>query len=418
MYTPLTRLIMNPYGNMLYNKPILFYSGDRFVYVKGKFTTALHTIGLINFHKCRIWHQSQARACIRCRQLDHTSTDTESCPAYTGDTNIIMIRSANYAMCNYYMCNLRVFEMDFRSSEQAYQWRFMKYLGMDDLAQEIFEAKTPEEAKEIASRVPSHMHKDWHSIKLCIMKEIIHAKADYCNQFKSALKESVGKRLVECTQDMYWASGLPPRYTLATKPEYYPGGNKLGQVLESVRFDLIRESLMEDLLDSDTVPLSPVPLLCDIVNSEVPPPPPSSPPPQFRDTNTEIDNESQTNDHTLLSPSHSPPPTPGVETVDPIESVSQSADGHNSDSDSDCILKSVPSFDLAIDDANKKSGIRNIRKAKTVRASSSKPKGKASKPDVTITSIFDAMKRKRSPGKDADPLEESQKLHCGDEQNT
>ena len=152
------------------NKLTSFYSGDRFVYVKGKFTTALHTIGLINFHKCRIWHQSQARACIRCRQLDHTSTDTESCPAYTGDTNIIMIRSANYAMCNYYMCNLRVFEMDFRSSEQAYQWRFMKYLGMDDLAQEIFEVKTPEEAKEIASRVPNHMHKDWHSIQLCIMK--------------------------------------------------------------------------------------------------------------------------------------------------------------------------------------------------------------------------------------------------------
>ena len=287
---------------------------------------------------------------------------------------------------------------------------------MDDLAQEIFEANTPEEAKEIASRVPNHMHKDWHSIKLCIMKEILHAKADYCKQFKSALMESVGKRLVECTQDMYWASGLPPRYTLATKPEYYPGDNKLGQVLESVRFDLIRESLMEDLLDSETAPLSPVPLLSDIDDTEVPPPPPSSPPPQFRDTNTETDNESQTStvDHQLSYPSNSPPPSTGVQPTDP------SADGHNSDSDSECVHKSAPSYipsTPADDDTSKKSGIRIIHKPKVVRASSGKPKGKASKSDVTITSIFDAMKRKRSPGKDADPLEECQKQHCGDDQN-
>ena len=29
--------------------------------------------------------------------------------------------------------------------------------------------------------------------------------------------------LVECTQDLYWASGLPLRITESTKPGFYPG---------------------------------------------------------------------------------------------------------------------------------------------------------------------------------------------------
>ena len=41
--------------------------------------------------------------------------------------------------------------------------------------------------------------------------------------------------------DIFWSSGLPPR---VTKPEYYPGANQLGNVLESVRSDLMKEAIM------------------------------------------------------------------------------------------------------------------------------------------------------------------------------
>ena len=88
--------------------------------------------------------------------------------------------------------------------------------------------------------------------KLTMMKDILHAKADCCPLFKSALIESVGKRLVECTQDLYWASGLPPRFTESTKPEFYPGKNHLGHVLESVRKDLVKEAVLVTLIDTDS----------------------------------------------------------------------------------------------------------------------------------------------------------------------
>ena len=93
-------------------------------------------------------------------------------------------------------------------------------------------------------------HKDWHSIKCQVMKEILRAKSDYSPLFRSALLNSVGKQIVESTQDLFWASGLPPRYSASTKPEYYPGNNKLGHVLEQLRNDLIKEGITSQLHDT------------------------------------------------------------------------------------------------------------------------------------------------------------------------
>ena len=49
---------------------------------------------------------------------------------------------------------MRIFDNEFSSSEQAYQCRYFKYIGMDELAQEVLEAPSAEEAKDIASRAP------------------------------------------------------------------------------------------------------------------------------------------------------------------------------------------------------------------------------------------------------------------------
>ena len=102
----------------------------------------------------------------------------------------ILIRFFSYVMCNYYKCNINVFDKVFQSSEQAYQWRFVNYLGLENFAQEIMNASTTNEAKEIASRVPRDQHKDWHSIKCQMMKEILREKSDYNNN-NNCLKSNI-----------------------------------------------------------------------------------------------------------------------------------------------------------------------------------------------------------------------------------
>ena len=125
------------------NKLTPFYSGDRFVYVKGLFTPILHNTDLVDYNKCRIWHQSQERACLRCRNTDHATTDTAKCEAYTDEGHIISIISPKNVFCNYYLYPINVFGHKFISVEHAYQWRFMTYIGNDQCAQEVLDAPTP-----------------------------------------------------------------------------------------------------------------------------------------------------------------------------------------------------------------------------------------------------------------------------------
>ena len=84
------------------------------------------------------------------------------------------------------------------------------------------------------------------------MRDILIAKADYCPAFKSTLIDSGVKDLVECTQDLFWASGLAPRLTATTKPSFYPGSNMLGNILDSVRRDLIKGAVITSITETDT----------------------------------------------------------------------------------------------------------------------------------------------------------------------
>ena len=206
------------------NKLTRFFNGDRFIYVKGKFTPALHPIANINNNRCRVWHKSQDNACERCRDTTHRTHDTVKCNGYDDNRNAITIKSPKFPMCNYFPCTVKVYGKIFSNSEAAYQWRFLTYIGMYDLADEVLNSVSAAEAKAVASRVPRHMHQDWQTINKSVMKEILHAKADCCPAFKSTLLDSTGKRLVEAVRgDIFWSPGLTPIFAATTKPEYYPG---------------------------------------------------------------------------------------------------------------------------------------------------------------------------------------------------
>ena len=118
----------------------------------------------------------------------------------------------------------------------------MKHIKQEAFALEITKAKTPSKAKQIANRVPQNLLEDWHFIKLDVMKQILDAKLEQCSKFRDELSKSQGKRIIEATQDTYWASRLPPYLSTTTKPEYFPGENWLGRILEDMREELTRSS--------------------------------------------------------------------------------------------------------------------------------------------------------------------------------
>ena len=69
---------------------------------------------------------------------------------------------------------------------------------------------------------------------------------------KNALIQSGETPLMECTGDLFWASGLSPHDTITTSPTFYPGPNNLGRVLSQVRSDRIKETVLLNQIDVES----------------------------------------------------------------------------------------------------------------------------------------------------------------------
>ena len=131
-----------------------FFLGERLVYVKRKFTQAIHNIATINNYKCQVWHKTQITLVAGVEKWITPQYKQKKCRAFLCEEKVITIKSPQFVLCNYFPCRMIIFDNEFSSSEQAYQWRYLKYIGMDELAQEVLEASSAEEAEDIAPRAP------------------------------------------------------------------------------------------------------------------------------------------------------------------------------------------------------------------------------------------------------------------------
>ena len=258
------------------------------------------------------------------------------------------------------------------------------------------------------------------------MRDILIAKADYCPAFKSTLINSGVKDLVECTQDLFWASGLAPRLTATTKPSFYPGSNMLGNILDSVRRDLIKGAVISSItetdiprpqhlkqLPSDSLPTEPL-------NTSLPPPEPlsSAPIPSEPLPSEQLPSAPFPSEQLRPEPLPSEPlplePIPSDQlptvSIQPVTLPSISFP-----------LDPLPSYDVSSDPPPAESlpCKSHSTKPSSVKQSTKYNKNIKSPKSGTITSLFVAIvKRKLSPEKEADTAQENPKSHRSDNHNS
>ena len=98
------------------------------------------------------------------------------------------------------------------------------------------------------------------------MRDVLHAKADSNQLFKTTLLDSAGYAIIESVRgDIFWSSGLSPSIAASTKSEYFPGANQLGTVMSLLREELMKEAILSTEYGLDTFDL------------KTPPPPPPPP---------------------------------------------------------------------------------------------------------------------------------------------
>ena len=107
----------------------------------------------------------------------------------------------------------------------------------DDLASKVLMAKTPKEAKLIASevKVPDSW---WEDARFDIMRDVLTDKIASSSDFRDALINTGDDYLVEALADPYWGCGLPYHLAITTHPDHYTGSNKLGLLLMELRSEM------------------------------------------------------------------------------------------------------------------------------------------------------------------------------------
>ena len=235
---PTSGVMSSKARNNATNRSSNFLNGDRYVYVQSGFKTPLPAKVKIGNHTCRIWRPTKQLKCLRCAATDHKTVDTRSCPAYVPKLNDILVFTRGI-LSNFDKCAVQMDDMNFVTAEHAYQWRACTENLQYDLAEKVYSARSPMDAKKLAAEVKdNNPNSHWNVIKYDVMRQVLQAKLDSNPSFQKALLETGDQKLVEGREDMCWGSGLPFNLTITTDPKYWPGSNKLGSILESLRAKL------------------------------------------------------------------------------------------------------------------------------------------------------------------------------------
>ena len=133
------------------------------------------------------------------------------------------------------MCDIDVFGQSFKSAEHAYQWKKATDANEPHLAVQIKRAIHAGRAKGLSKAIPEEFCKVWENNSLEAMEEIITAKSQQVPEFKDYLMKTGKAYLAEATHDSFWASGLSVENTSKVNPEFFPGNNRLGQLLMNLR---------------------------------------------------------------------------------------------------------------------------------------------------------------------------------------
>ena len=217
--------VMSPYIN-----------GDRLVYITPNPAPPLPKETVIGGFPCRIWHRSQKNFCKRCDSHGHRTSDIGLCEAYEADEMVTPFRADSNPLSNFFKCNITFQDRVFKSSEHAYQFTKCMFLNRDDLAESVYDAETPRDAKSIAAVLHRHeLMAEWTKIKVNAMCKILAAKWNCSGRFRQTLMATSNMIIAEATQDMFWGVGVAPNLALHTKSTKFLGSNHLGRSLMALR---------------------------------------------------------------------------------------------------------------------------------------------------------------------------------------
>lgn len=178
-----------------------------------------------------VYYDNQPINCRKCLE-DH---ETKDCNSGGYNANLEIFRGEKNPLSNFYPVDLHSHNLTFPTAEHLYQYNKATKLDTPREAEAILAASRPIEAMRIGNSIKANNVEEWEDSKLQNMRAILEAKFQACPDFRDKLMDTQDKFLVEATNNLYWASGLPPRATANQPIDSWPGRNQLGKLLMELR---------------------------------------------------------------------------------------------------------------------------------------------------------------------------------------
>ena len=170
----------------------------------------------------------------------------EICPAKPQE-RIVAFRGYLNPLSNHYSCEITVSERTFKSVEHAYFHRMATEFGKTELPEKIFKAEHAVVAKRLSKGIADDEERlKWEKDNTDVMRNLLQAKFEQCQEFRSLLTEYADVTLAEATPSRFLATGLSPYMTEHTAPNFWSGNNLLGVMLKELSLGP-EESIISDL---------------------------------------------------------------------------------------------------------------------------------------------------------------------------
>ena len=146
----------------------------------------------------------------------------------------------NSVLSNHFVSHLEFLfddrSMRFISAHHLFCYMKAKHHNKNILAEQIRNCKSPFELQKINMDI--QIDDEWDSVREERMKTVLTVKWAFCRPFDRALRASKAKFVV-CGYNGFWECGFNYRIARVTSPDKFTGRNKLGEILEEMRANIV-----------------------------------------------------------------------------------------------------------------------------------------------------------------------------------
>lgn len=154
-----------------------------------------------------------------------------------------------HPMCNFTKCRIKFADpyyvplesdpIEFTSSEQMFMWFKAVFFGDEEMAGQILQSQTPQEARDLGQKVRNYVDEEWDKVRVDRMRTAVRYKFYQNSDLRQRLLDTKydGKTFVEASYyDRIWGIGYNQDEAMNHLDNW--GRNELGKILTDLRNEL------------------------------------------------------------------------------------------------------------------------------------------------------------------------------------